>query len=359
MTIGALARAANVTTSALRFYDDCGLVRPVSVDATTGYRYYTLDQIDEVVLIRQLREAGLPLNDVRRLLVGPVEVAEAMLSARLRTMEQAVETARRAAATALDTIRDQRGTAVSMSGRVLADAIGQVSSAADVTGDIPVLSGVLLETIATEFRLVATDRYRLAVRTLVAEGLAYPPAAAVVVATELDRARRWIGEQATVRLRFSRSHVRLVGSTGHRVLPIIEEAFPAYRGLLDNLPDPATQVITPGRALLSALGDDPAARVDLTAEGGGLTINSTTRDQETITVPAEIAGDPMTISFQFTTLQPAISASLGPDVMLRISRPDQPVVVRSADNGDFTTLAMPVPAPHSHGENSPRPHLTR
>lgn len=48
--------------------------------------------------------------------------------------------------------------------------------------------------------------------------------------------------------------------------------------------------------------------------------------------------------FPFATLYPALAASVGPDVMLQISQPDLPVVVRSADGGDFTTLAMPVKA---------------
>jgi DNA polymerase III sliding clamp (beta) subunit (PCNA family) len=180
--------------------------------------------------------------------------------------------------------------------------------------------------------------------------------AAVVVASELGRAQRWIGEQDTVRLRFSGSCLRLSGSKGSWELPILKETFPAYRDLIDNLPAPATQVVAPGRALLSALGDDPAARVDLIAGDGGLTVRSSAREQAAITVPAEVVGDPMMISFQFSTLHPAIRAALGPDVLLRISRPDQPVVVRSADDGDFTTLAMPVPPTHDHGANGESAH---
>ncbi|ETK32924.1 hypothetical protein [Microbispora sp. ATCC PTA-5024] len=41
---------------------------------------------------------------------------------------------------------------------------------------------------------------------------------------------------------------------------------------------------------------------------------------------------------------PALTAGVGPDVMLEISRPGLPVVVRSADDSEFTTLVMPVKA---------------
>jgi DNA polymerase III sliding clamp (beta) subunit (PCNA family) len=38
----------------------------------------------------------------------------------------------------------------------------------------------------------------------------------------------------------------------------------------------------------------------------------------------------------------ALDAGVGPDVLLEVSSPTRPVVVRSADQGSFTTLVMPV-----------------
>ena len=43
LTIGAFARAVGLAPSALRYYDECGLLRPADVDEATGYRYYTPD----------------------------------------------------------------------------------------------------------------------------------------------------------------------------------------------------------------------------------------------------------------------------------------------------------------------------
>lgn len=343
MTIGVFARAANVTTSALRFYDDCGLVRPASVDAVTGYRYYSLQQLDEVILIRRLREAGLPLSDVRRVLVGPVEVAEELLANHLRAMEQAVEVTRATVTSALALIRSQRSDTVSLGGWILAEAIGQVISSVEVTGEFPVLGGVLVEVAAGEVRLVATDRYRLAIRSLRTEQQSPGPTAAVIAATHLEETRQWIGEQASVQLRFTDTQVRVEGPGGERVLPTIDETFPAYRIILENLPTPVTQVVAPRGLLLQALGNDPDARLDLAVDDG-LRIRSSARHEPAVAVPADITGESLAISFQFTTLYPALTASIGPDVMLQISRPDLPVVIRSADDTDFTTMVMPVKA---------------
>ncbi|WP_435848027.1 MerR family DNA-binding transcriptional regulator [Streptomyces decoyicus] len=41
LTIGAFARRVGLAPSALRFYDDCGVLRPARVDAVTGYRAAT------------------------------------------------------------------------------------------------------------------------------------------------------------------------------------------------------------------------------------------------------------------------------------------------------------------------------
>ncbi|GAA3304635.1 MerR family transcriptional regulator [Dactylosporangium vinaceum] len=336
LTIGAFARAAGVTPSALRFYDECGLVRPAFVDAATGYRYYRPAQVDEVVLIRRLRAAGLPLADVRRVLAGPVGAAEVLLADHLEAMERAVAEARATVASTLALLRDRQRSSVTVPGRLLADAIGQVAGAADATGDVPVLGGVLLELAGGELRLVATDRYRLAIRSLRPELRRGADASAVVAAAQLWHHRAWLGAQDVVRLRFGGPALHL----GERPLPAIAEPYPDYRVVLRQLPEPVTTVVAARRPLLRALGDDPAARLDLLVDKG-LRVRSSARPAAAVDVPADVRGEPSAVSFRFTTLQPAVAAGVGPDVLLRIGPPGQPAVVRSADDSDFTILAMP------------------
>lgn len=71
----------------------------------------------------------------------------------------------------------------------------------------------------------------------------------------------------------------------------------------------------------------------------------------TAPVPASATGPDLEIIFQLTTLYPAVSTAIGPDVMLDLRGTDQPVTIRSADRGDLTTLAMPV-APHRPAQGS-------
>ena len=69
-TIGALAERCGLSRSALRFYDQCGLLRPVLVDGATGYRYYDQGQAGEAELVRRLRAAEVPVEDVRAFLAA-------------------------------------------------------------------------------------------------------------------------------------------------------------------------------------------------------------------------------------------------------------------------------------------------
>jgi DNA-binding transcriptional MerR regulator len=66
--IGEFARLSATSIKTLRFYDERGLLKPVEVDARTGYRYYAAAQLRELAAIRALKDLGAPLADIRRVL---------------------------------------------------------------------------------------------------------------------------------------------------------------------------------------------------------------------------------------------------------------------------------------------------
>jgi DNA-binding transcriptional MerR regulator len=53
----------------LRFYDEIGLIKPVGVDPLNRYRYYTMEQLDQVRWIQELKGYGLPLADISKMLL--------------------------------------------------------------------------------------------------------------------------------------------------------------------------------------------------------------------------------------------------------------------------------------------------
>jgi DNA-binding transcriptional MerR regulator len=83
LTIGQFATASGLTAKALRHYDSVGLLEPAAVEPGSGYRRYHTDQLGTARLVRKLRDLGLPLAEVRRLLCLQTPDAEAMTSALL------------------------------------------------------------------------------------------------------------------------------------------------------------------------------------------------------------------------------------------------------------------------------------
>lgn len=68
MPIGAFAQRSGLTSSALRFYADSGLLPPADVDPLSGYRYYSADQVAQATKLRRLREIAMPLTAVEAVL---------------------------------------------------------------------------------------------------------------------------------------------------------------------------------------------------------------------------------------------------------------------------------------------------
>jgi DNA-binding transcriptional MerR regulator len=85
--IGTVARLAQLSVRTLRHYDDLGLLKPAWVDPRTGYRYYTPDQVLRLHRILVLRDLGVPLTEIGRLLADDVTVEQLRGILRLRQAE--------------------------------------------------------------------------------------------------------------------------------------------------------------------------------------------------------------------------------------------------------------------------------
>src|SRR6266700_935196 len=75
LTIGELARLTGLTVKTVRFWSDEGLVPPA--DRTpAGYRLYDSGALVRFGLIRTLRDLGVDLAAIRKVLAHDVTVAE-------------------------------------------------------------------------------------------------------------------------------------------------------------------------------------------------------------------------------------------------------------------------------------------
>ncbi len=62
--IGEFAEITNLSVKTLRYYNEIGLLLPEEVDIYSGYRYYGNRNIEEVKIIKELKEAGFTLDEI-------------------------------------------------------------------------------------------------------------------------------------------------------------------------------------------------------------------------------------------------------------------------------------------------------
>ncbi|MDO0911623.1 MerR family transcriptional regulator [Streptomyces sp. DT2A-34] len=92
LTIGDLARATGLTVRTIRYWSDEGALPPVT-RSSGGYRLYDAESVARLELIRTLRELGLGLDDVRKVVSGEKDVASvaathvAALDAQIRSLK--------------------------------------------------------------------------------------------------------------------------------------------------------------------------------------------------------------------------------------------------------------------------------
>jgi len=85
--IGAFARLAGVSAKLLRAWDALGLFRPVWVDRSNGYRYYSPAQLPELRRILALRDVGVSLAELAELVAGGADLG-AVLARRRAELER-------------------------------------------------------------------------------------------------------------------------------------------------------------------------------------------------------------------------------------------------------------------------------
>ena len=91
LKIGDFSKICQTSIRALRHWDAIGLLKPSLTDPQTNYRYYSIEQIDDVNRILAFRALGLSLNEAARLLheqLSPDDIRAMLLAKRQDATEQ-------------------------------------------------------------------------------------------------------------------------------------------------------------------------------------------------------------------------------------------------------------------------------
>jgi DNA-binding transcriptional MerR regulator len=85
--IGDFSKLSRVSVKTLRYYDEMGLLKPVSVDGFTGYRLYEYSQLSVLHRILVLKDLGFSLEEIGRLLDDGLSVEQMRGMLKLRETE--------------------------------------------------------------------------------------------------------------------------------------------------------------------------------------------------------------------------------------------------------------------------------
>lgn len=102
-----LARLSGVTTRALRFYEQKGLLMPKR--KPNGYRTYEMEDVDRLQEILFLRSAGMPVERIAALMLGENYDREQALCAQLEKLTDELESRKKLIATLQKTLAALRG----------------------------------------------------------------------------------------------------------------------------------------------------------------------------------------------------------------------------------------------------------
>ncbi len=94
LSIGEVARLSGLRPSALRYYEDAGLINPVA--RISGRRHYDESVLDRLRVIACAQDAGFTISEVRELLGGENESPgrwRALAQRKLREVDAVIERA--------------------------------------------------------------------------------------------------------------------------------------------------------------------------------------------------------------------------------------------------------------------------
>ncbi|MEV6240229.1 DNA polymerase III subunit beta [Lentzea sp. NPDC051838] len=244
-------------------------------------------------------------------------------------------------------------------GEVFGEAVGQVAVAAGKDDTLPMLTGVRVEIGDGKLTLVATDRFRLAMREFPWEPDASLGEVAVLVpARTLGDAAKTLGSsggKVEMSLAANDGLLGLSGSGKRTTTRLLDADFPKYRQLLPTEHSAAAiiEVDTLVQAIKRvSLVAERGTQVRLEFVDGGLRLSAGGDDEGSAEeeLPVEYTGDAVTIAFNPGYLLDGLGAVRTPRVHLSFTTPSRPALLKPVDEDGnvapgYLYLLMPVRLP--------------
>ncbi len=257
------------------------------------------------------------------------------------------------------TLPEMPAVAGTVEASAFATAVAQVAVAAGRDDTLPMLTGVRLELESETLTMLATDRYRLAVREL-----PWHPESPDVSLTALAPARTLadtaktlgpLGGPVTVALSRGTAGEGMIGFAGgtrRTTSRLLDGEFPPVRRLLPDTHSAQAQV--PVAALTEVvrrvgLVAERSTPVRLSFSADGLVVEASGGEDARASeaMDCTYTGEPMTIAFNHQYLLDGLSALGAPIAVLSFNDPKKPAVITPATDdgqaiGGYWYLIMPI-----------------
>jgi DNA polymerase-3 subunit beta len=243
-------------------------------------------------------------------------------------------------------------TVIEVDSAALQNAISQTVMAASADEASPVLTGVLMQIDGTRLTLAATDRHRLAVKTLEVTTTGTTPVSSVIVPSRHlnEVARAANPNRPTVGIAFSpaRNQIFFTMKDVEISSRLIEGTYPNYAQVIPG--ESTTTVSLPTAALLreartaAVLARDAANPVRMRVGEGTLTLLAQTAEvgDDEAPLTASVQGDDVQIAFNARYVLDALAVLDSDEVQLSFNGALHPGVIRPVGRDDYLCIIMPV-----------------
>lgn len=81
LSIGEFSNICRVSAKTLRYYAEIGLILPNEVNLENGYRYYSIEQLEKMLLINRLKDYCFSLEEIKSILDSEEQMEEVLFTA--------------------------------------------------------------------------------------------------------------------------------------------------------------------------------------------------------------------------------------------------------------------------------------
>ncbi|MCL5435684.1 MAG: DNA polymerase III subunit beta [Patescibacteria group bacterium] len=239
---------------------------------------------------------------------------------------------------------------IEVTGGELAEGLGQVAFATAFSETQPELSGVLMVFEGDTLKLAATDRYRLAEKTLKLASPVQKELRVIVPNRAIGELQRILSENPkTTEVVISDNQILFRTATAEITSRLIEAQYPDYQQIIPK--NFVTTMKIPIQQFIGALKvsglfalDNNNVQLEIRQESSTLVMKSISQraGSNTSEISGEVTGQDNTIIFNYRYILDCLNHIRQEKVILKLINSSSPAMIEPSDPSGYLYLIMPI-----------------